>query len=168
MRSDLLSWNVSMAASLAESANDARISLYLRDCFPYPYTPEAAAAFIAYAAAESERGDLYRAIVADGRVVGGISVARRPDVCRRSAEIGYWLNPAFWGKGIMTESVRRLCRTVFAETDIVRIEAEVLSPNISSCRVLEKCGFVLEGVKKKGVFKNGAFFDNFLYALIKE
>ena len=44
MRFELLQWEASLAPSLAESANDARIARFLRDSFPYPYSPEDAEA----------------------------------------------------------------------------------------------------------------------------
>ncbi len=165
---ELLQWEPSLAPSLAESANDARISRWLRDVFPYPYSRTAADMFIAFAEGESAKGDLYRAIAVGGKAVGGISVAHGQDVCRRSAEIGYWLNPAYWSKGIMTEAVRRICGMAFAETDVCRIYAEVFAPNAASCRVLEKCGFALEGTLRKNVYKRGEFFDSYMYALLKE
>ena len=165
---ELLQWAASLAPSLAESANDARISRWLRDVFPYPYSRTAADMFIAFAAGESAKGDLYRAIAVGGKAIGGISVAHGQDVYRRSAELGYWLNPACWGRGIMTEAVRRICGMAFAETDVCRIYAEVFAPNAASRRVLEKCGFALEGVKKRSVYKNGEYSDSCMYALIKE
>ena len=57
---------------------------------------------------------------------------------------------------------------VFEKTDIVRIYAEVFAPNAASLRVLEKCGFVREGIKRRSVFKNGEFCDSIVMALIKE
>ena len=161
-------WQPSFAGSVTESANDARVARFLRDSFPYPYTRKNAEDFIAFAQGETERGEYYRAIVADGKAVGGIAVTRGQDVCKRSGEIGYWLTPACWGRGIMTRAVREICKEVFETTDIVRIFAEPFSVNAASCRVLEKNGFAKEGIKRKSVFKNGAFYDSIVYARIKE
>ena len=44
----------------------------------------------------------------------------------------------------------------------------LFAPNAASCRVLEKNGFAKEGIKRKSVFKNGAFYDSIVYARIKE
>lgn len=165
---ELAVWREDLVPSLAESAADVRVPQYLRDSFPHPYTAEDARAFISFAKGEGEKGDLYRAVVAEGKAVGGITVTRGQDVYRRSAEIGYWLTSAYWGRGIMTEAVRRICRETFEKTDIVRIYAEVFAPNAASLRVLEKCGFVREGIKRRSVFKNGEFCDSIVMALIKE
>ena len=165
---ELAVWREDLVPSLAESAADVRVPQYLRDSFPHPYTAEDARAFISFAKGEGEKGDLYRAVVAEGKAVGGIAVTRGQDVYRRSAEIGYWLTPAYWGRGIMTRAVREICKEVFETTDIVRIFAEPFSVNAASCRVLEKNGFAKEGIKRKSVFKNGAFYDSIVYARIKE
>ena len=157
-----------MAPSLAESANDARIARFLRDSFPYPYSPEDAEAFIAFAREENGRGEFYRAIVADGKAVGGIAVTRGADVYKKSGELGYWLAPAVWGRGVMTRAVREICKEVFETTDIVRIFAEPFSVNAASCRVLEKCGFRMEGVLPQSVRKGGALLDSCIYGLTRE
>lgn len=161
-------WQPSFAGSVTESANDARVARFLRDSFPYPYTRKNAEDFIAFAQGETERGEYYRAIVVGGKAVGGIAVTRGADVYKKSGELGYWLAPAVWGRGVMTRAVREICKEVFETTDIVRIFAEPFSVNAASCRVLEKNGFAKEGIKRKSVFKNGAFYDSIVYARIKE
>lgn len=164
----LQKWELSLAPSLAVSANDARVAKWLRDVFPQPYTLADAEAFIRFAAGENARGDFYRAIVIGGRAAGSISLSRGTDVNERSAEIGYWLAPGDWGRGIMTQAVRAVCAKTFTETDIVRIFAVPFAANAASRRVLEKCGFALEGVMRKSVWKGGALSDACLYALVKE
>ena len=161
-------WQPSFAGSVTESANDARVARFLRDSFPYPYTRKNAEDFIAFAQGATERGEYYRAIVVGGKAVGGIAVTRGADVYKKSGELGYWLAPAVWGRGVMTRAVREICKEVFESTDIVRVYAEIFAPNAASCRVLEKNGFAKEGIKRKSVFKNGAFYDSIVYARIKE
>ncbi|MDY0130935.1 MAG: GNAT family protein, partial [Methanosarcina vacuolata] len=73
----------------------------------------------------------------------------------------------FWGRGIMSEAIKQLCRAAFEQYDIVRIFAEPYAQNIGSRKALEKAGFVLEGIMKKGVYKNSSFFDYCIYALVK-
>ena len=163
---ELLQWELSLVPSLAESANDARITLWLNEGFPNPYTLEDAERFID--AAQKDSRAFHRAIVSEGKVLGGIDLAFNRGAMRYGADLGYWLTPACWGRGIMTEAVRRFCGTAFAETDICRIQAEVFAPNAASLRVLEKCGFCREGVKRRSVFKNGEFYDSIVMALIKE
>lgn len=161
-------WAPGFADSLAASAGDARIARFLRDSFPYPYSHRDAEEFIAFASEENARAGFYRAVVIGGKAAGGISAVRGADIYGKSAELGYWLSPVYWGKGVMPAAVRALCREVFGKTDIVRIYAEPFACNAASCRVLEKCGFAEEGIKRKSVYKNGAFYDSIMYALIRE
>jgi ribosomal-protein-alanine N-acetyltransferase len=84
------------------------------------------------------------------------------------AEIGYWLAKPYWGKGIMTSVVRSACEHAFAEWRMVKITAHVFSFNVASARVLEKCGFELEGLLRKHHLKDGKFLDSKLYALVRE
>lgn len=68
----------------------------------------------------------------------------------------------------MTQAVQQLCDYVFTTSTIVRISAESFAKNHSSCRVLEKAGFTLEGVLRKHAEKNQQLFDMKLYALIRQ
>ena len=68
----------------------------------------------------------------------------------------------------MTEAVRQLCEKVFNETDILRIYAEPFAYNIGSRRVLEKAGFILEGILKNNAVKNGRVLDMAMYSLTRE
>ena len=64
---------------------------------------------------------MFRAIVADGKIVGNISVEQKSDVYRKDAEIGYMLITEEWSRGIMTEAVKKICEEAFAELPILRI-----------------------------------------------
>ena len=50
-----------------------------------------------------------------------------------------------------------------AELDIIRITGLVYAPNIASQKVLEKNGFVKEGLQRDAVFKDGKSYDLVLY-----
>jgi RimJ/RimL family protein N-acetyltransferase len=81
---------------------------------------------------------LKKTIIADGNVVGHI-VSWNSDGQR---ELGYWIDRAFWGRGIGTEALR-----AFLEIETTRpLHAGVAKHNAGSIRVLEKCGFVSAGI----------------------
>lgn len=161
-------WEEADAASLVRCADDPGIAANLRDVFPSPYGLPDAEWFIRDCMAREGTGQLCRAIVVGGEAVGSISVLRGADVYRKSAEIGYWLGRDFWGQGLTTEAVKRMCREAFDAWDIVRIHAEVFAPNAASRRVLEKAGFSLEGTRRAAVYKNGQVLDACVYALLRE
>jgi RimJ/RimL family protein N-acetyltransferase len=84
------------------------------------------------------------------------------------AEVGYWLAKPYWGRGIMTAVVHRLCEFAFAEFGLVKITAHVFAGNVASARVLEKCGFVQEDYLRRHYFKDGRYLDSRLFSLLKE
>lgn len=161
-------WKESDAEALAELLNDKKILDNLRDGLPYPYTVNDALWYINSCLSADKNNTFCFAIVYNGNVVGSIGIFRQDNIHFRTAELGYYVGVEYWGKGIMTEAVRLTCMHVFDNTDIVRIYAEPFAENTASCRVLEKNGFVLEGILRKNAYKNGVFRDMKLYALIKE
>ena len=82
-------------------------------------------------------------------------------------EVGYWLAKPLWGRGIMTAVVQRVCQHAFEEFGLVKITAQVFLHNPASARVLEKCGFVQEGLLRKHCVKDGQYLDARLFALLK-
>jgi RimJ/RimL family protein N-acetyltransferase len=83
------------------------------------------------------------------------------------AEIGYWLAKPYWGRGIMTAVVQRVCRHAFEEFGLAKITAHVFPHNPEWARVLEKCGFREEGFLRKHFIKDGQFIDARLFALLR-
>jgi RimJ/RimL family protein N-acetyltransferase len=55
-------------------------------------------------------------------------------------ELGYRLDPAFWGRGLATEGARALIGSAFGHLHLDRVVATTMADNIGSWRVLEKCG----------------------------
>lgn len=160
-------WKVSDAKALAGLLNDKKILDNLRDGLPYPYTESDALWYINSCLSADKNEQFCFAVVYNDQVVGSIGIFRQGNIHFRTAELGYYIGVEYWGKGIMTEAVRLACEYVFNNTDIVRIYAEPFAENTASCRVLEKNGFVLEGILHKNAFKNGVSRDMKLYALIK-
>ena len=160
-------WKIEDAMELAAIINNKRLLDNLRDDIPFPYRDEDAEDYIrSVLAAEKDTQYIY-AVTYGGRVVGNVGAIRQDDIHRLTAELGYYFDEAFWGKGIATEAVRQICAYLFTFTDIIRIFAEPFVFNRASCRVLEKAGFELEGVMRKNAIKNGQIVDMNLYALTK-
>ena len=107
------------------------------------------------------------AIMVDNKVVGCIGVFQQGNIHRQTAELGYYVAEEYWGKGIMTESVKQICENVFDKSDIIRIYAELFAYNVASCRVLEKVGFQYEGTLRSNAVKNGKVIDMKMYFILK-
>ncbi len=100
----------------------------------------------------------------NNRVVGEINLF---DIQNdRQAMVGYRISRSFQGMGFVTEGLRRVIRFCFEETNLQRLEAEVMVKNIASNRVMEKCGFICEGTKRQAKFVN-TYADYNIYGLLK-
>ncbi len=151
---------------LAELGNNVNIFKNMRDAFPHPYTVADAERFIAMTMEHVPPHAF--AIEYQGEYVGNIGIHPKGEIYRLGAEIGYFLGEAYWHRGIMPRAVRLACDYAFRELAIIRIDTGVFDYNMASQRVLEKCGFVREGVFRKSVIKMGRICDEVRYALLKE
>jgi ribosomal-protein-alanine N-acetyltransferase len=158
------SWRREDAQPLVRHANNVKVWRNLRDRFPHPYTTEEAQKWLTYAVSSDPEVDF--AIVFGGEVVGGIGFTLGSDVERHSAEVGYWLGEAVWGRGIATAALRAATRWAILMFDLRRVFAVPFSDNIGSIRVLEKVGFVKEGVMRCAAVKDGQIKDQVLYAFV--
>ncbi|NDC78325.1 MAG: N-acetyltransferase [Chitinophagia bacterium] len=158
-------WRPDDLDPLVQQANDIRVWNNLRDYFPHPYTENDGQAWIDTVTASQLPVNF--AIEADGAFAGGIGLILNGDVYAKSAELGYWVGAAHWGRGVASEAVRQMVEHCFRTFDIVRIYSEVFEGNKASMRVLEKNGFYLEGVRRKAVFKNGVLMDDYIWVLLR-
>lgn len=158
-------WREADKPALLRHANNRSVWRNLTDLFPNPYTEADADAWISIASRPGP--SLHLAIAVDGEAAGGIGLAAGTGVDRLTAQFGYWLGEAFWGRGIATAAARAMRRHAFASTDFVRLEAPVFAWNPASARVLEKAGFTLESVRKNSVLKDGQLIDSFLYVAVR-
>ncbi|XP_057485523.1 uncharacterized protein LOC130771850 [Actinidia eriantha] len=110
----------------------------------------------------------FRAICLGDRAIGTISVSQNPGVensCR--GEIGYVLGSKYWGKGIATRAVKMVAADIFLEwPHLERLEGLVDVDNKGSQRVLEKAGFVREGVLRKYFLQKGRARDMVIFSLL--
>jgi RimJ/RimL family protein N-acetyltransferase len=79
-----------------------------------------------------------KAILVDEVLVGHISCFKMDGL----DSVGYWIDKAFWGKGIATQALQLLLKEATARP----LYAQVATSNVASLRVLQKCGFVVEQV----------------------
>jgi RimJ/RimL family protein N-acetyltransferase len=81
-----------------------------------------------------------KTILFEGQVAGNLVSF----VLSGEREVGYWLGREFWGKGIATRALSEFLKQVKERP----LYAHVAKHNIASLRVLEKCGFTLQGEEK--------------------
>lgn len=85
----------------------------------------------------------------------------------RCAAVGYELAQAYWQQGIMTETLTAVLSFGFAQMQLKRIEAYVMTGNEASMALLRKLGFQAEGVLREYGYWQRAFHDLHLFALLK-
>ncbi len=76
-----------------------------------------------------------------------------------SAEVGYVLNPEYWGKGIAQEALQRVLRFGFENLKLHRIEAKYIEENERSRRLMERVGMTFEGVIREGMLIKGNYVN---------
>lgn len=98
-----------------------------------------------------------RTIMADGEIAGSISKY----VIEEEAEITYWMDRKFWGKGIATAAL-----SAFLQIEQSRpIYGRVAFDNFGSQRVLEKCGFIKIGTDKGFANARQTEIEEYIYKL---
>ena len=158
-------WSAADQPSLVRFANNREVWRNLTHRFPHPYTA-ADADFWLSKLADNPAATNW-AIEVDGLAVGGIGMEPGEGVFARNARFGYWLGEPYWGRGIATAAVRGTVDFFFGQSAVQRLEAPVFEWNPASMRVLEKCGFIREGVLRRSIEKDGQIIDAVLYARLR-
>jgi ribosomal-protein-alanine N-acetyltransferase len=107
-----------------------------------------------------------------GKLIGNVGIRlrslgkREPEA--RQADIGYELDPAYWGRGFASEAARAVLEFGFMELRVHRIWAYCLAENLASAHVLEKLGMRLEGRLREDEYFKGRWWDSLIYAILEQ
>ncbi len=104
----------------------------------------------------------------DGRFVGQLTVS---GIVRGSAQfgsVGYWIDEAYAGRGIMPRAVALVIDHCFGPVGLHRIEVAVRPENTSSLRVVAKLGFTEIGLARRFLHIDGDWRDHRLFAITRE
>lgn len=104
--------------------------------------------------------------VEDNRVVGTCTLFNL-DRRNRRAEVGYALASDCWGQGLMTEALGALIAYAFGPLDLTRLEADVDPRNAPSIRIVERLGFVREGLLRERWHVGGEVQDSVILGLLR-
>jgi ribosomal-protein-alanine N-acetyltransferase len=87
----------------------------------------------------------------------------------RRAEIGYNItHETFKRKGLMSEAVATIIEYGFTKLNLNRLEAIVGSSNTPSLKIMEKFGFIQEGIMRQHYPANNGFEDSILFSKLQE
>lgn len=103
-----------------------------------------------------------------GRFVGQLTLGNVVWGSFRSGYIGYWIDRAVAGRGIMQTAVAMLTDYALLEARLHRIEVNIRPENAASIRVVEKLGFRSEGLRPRYLHINGGWRDHLSFAMLAE
>lgn len=120
--------------------------------------------------AEWRDGTTYSFLIfdrADGVLYGGITLSNVRRGVAQAGSVGYWIGAPYARRGFMSEALQLLLNFAFDTLGLHRVEAACLPSNGPSRGLLEKSGFVQEGVARKYLRINGAWQDHVCYAILR-
>ena len=103
-----------------------------------------------------------------GEFAGQLTVGSIVWGSSRSGQIGYWVDEAYAGRGIIPTALAMAVDHCFRVMGMHRLEASIRPENVASRRVVEKLGFRDEGVRVRQLHINGAWRDHICYAITAE
>ncbi|WP_193367113.1 GNAT family N-acetyltransferase [Pelagibius marinus] len=136
---------------------------------PHPYPEGAAAAWIAAQQTQRDSGQEYTFCLALKEATeqpigaGGLRYLEKGNW-----EIGYWLAPDYWGRGLGTEAARALVVFGFEKLEAEALQSGHFADNPASGRVLEKAGFAANGIARQWSEARQDFVDANRFLLTRE
>lgn len=119
-----------------------------------PYPADGAAEFVGAVQVSMARGEEFvYAVIAEGEGFVGTCGLHDIDRSTGSIELGYWIGREYWGRGYASAAVREAIRIALTELGFTEVVAHALEDNLASRRVLEKAGFVFQGLGRHTVAK---------------
>src|SRR5262245_18665696 len=107
-------------------------------------------------------------VLVDGKFAGQLTVGNIVWGSARTAQVGYWIDQEYAGRGVIPTAVALGVDHCFFVVGLHRVEAAIRPENTASRRVVEKLGFRDEGVRRRQLHIDGAWRDHSCYALTAE
>lgn len=155
------------AAVLTEYRNHPDVARY--QSWELPYPASRASEMLAH---QADLDDLppedwvQLAVERNGVVIGDVAVSIIAE--GRVAQVGYTIAAAHHGRGYATEALGGLVDALFGATEVRRVVANLDPANTPSLRVLERLGFVFEGLARHAELVRGTWVDDLSYSLLRE
>jgi RimJ/RimL family protein N-acetyltransferase len=149
------------AALIDLYASDARLARMTR-AIPHPYPPGLAETFVERQRAAGTGRPVWALDTGaddENGLIGLIALAPQAD---GTADVGYWVAPAFWNAGYAGEALEAVAAEA-ARRGIAALTAEVFQDNLASVRVLTRAGFAYEGEGKMHSVARGTTAPSFRY-----
>jgi RimJ/RimL family protein N-acetyltransferase len=169
-RVNLRTLRESDADSITRYAGDRSVSA--GTFVPHPYKTDDALAFIRFTrklARRKQQTSIGLGIEYNetGEIIGGIGI-HRINYAMRNAEVGYWIGKPYRGTGLMVEAMQAMLRFAFGDLKLKRVYAQVFVENIASQKLVEKCGFTLEGRLRSTHWHHKRWRTCYMYSILRE
>jgi RimJ/RimL family protein N-acetyltransferase len=106
---------------------------------------------------------------AAGQIIGFVTCHGGNRAATRYASgIGISVDVEWRDKGVGTALMRHAVEWARQHPTLQRLELEVFEENARALHVYQKLGFAIEGLKRRAYFKDGAFVNAYMMALIFE
>jgi RimJ/RimL family protein N-acetyltransferase len=96
----------------------------------------------------SALGAHWAVVEAESGILLGRAALKHLKFADGTAEVAYWTVPAARGKGVCPRAVDAMASWAFEVAGFHRLDLEHAIGNTGSCRVAEKTGFAVEGVRR--------------------
>lgn len=85
----------------------------------------------------------------------------------RIVEIGCTITPTYQRGGYAKEALQVLFKELFTNQNVNKIKGLIATENTSSIKMVESLGFMREGHLRQSYFEDGAWFDEYIYGLLR-
>lgn len=102
-----------------------------------------------------------------GKLIGDVGI-RRANAEARVADLGYELDPRYWGNGYATEAARAMLEFGFEQLHLHRVWAQCVADNVSSAHILEKIGMRQEGRLRENEHFKRRWWDVLVYGILED
>jgi ribosomal-protein-serine acetyltransferase len=144
---------------------------WLREWLPWvdsTHSPDDVGAFITkvreqYANQQGPQGGIW----VEGELRGGFGV-HPIDWAHRNCSIGYWIEEAFAGHGIVSRSCIAMLNHLFDELHVHRVEIRCGTGNFRSCAIPQRLGFQREGVAREAEWVGGRWIDLVVWSMLED
>jgi RimJ/RimL family protein N-acetyltransferase len=151
-----------------EWLNDWQVRRCLAPNLPHPYTLEDEEGWFNHQRQEQDARLFAILTRGEGRLLGNCGL-HQIDWTNRHATLGIFIGDKnYWGKGYGTDTTQALLRYAFEEANLHRIELEVFAFNTRATRMYDKVGFRVEGTRKQALFREGAWHDEHIMAILRD
>jgi len=156
------------AARIEQLAGEKEVAR-LTSGIPHPYPRGQAERWISRHAAAWLRGEVASwgiCIRGSDELIGALSLHH--DEPHQRAELSYWLGTDYWHQGYASEAAAAALAWAFGPAGYQKVTASVYAANVRSSRLLERLGFVREGLQRRQINKDGIWHDLERWGMLRE